>query len=77
MYTRAEAQDKIDSPKFQIEEFIDKELKERFRGEEISINLDAFPSDAFHYAETLYRQQGWTVRYPNMNPDDHRILYFK
>lgn len=77
MYTRAEAQEKIESSKFQIEEFIDKELKERFRGEEISINLDEFPADAFHHAEGLYREQGWSVRYPNMNPDNHQILYFK
>ncbi|RUP37981.1 MAG: hypothetical protein EKK63_13830 [Acinetobacter sp.] len=77
MYTRAEAQEKIKSPNFQIEEFIDKELKERFRGEEISINLVTFPSDAFYYAEELYRKQGWSVRHPNMNPDNLQILYFK
>lgn len=77
MYTRAEAQEKIDSPKFKIEEFIDKELRERFQGQEISINLNEFPADAFHHAEKIYREHGWKVRYPNINPANAQILYFQ
>ena len=77
MYTRTEAQEKIDSPKFKIEEFIDKELRERFRGQEISINLSDFPADAFTHAEKIYRENGWKVRYPNINPNGAQILYFQ
>lgn len=77
MYTKDQALEKINSDRFQIEEKIDKFLAENYRGEEISINLNEFDWKLCDEMMDLYQKAGWSVRPPNMNPDNARILYFR
>jgi len=76
MYTKQQALDKINSDQFQIEMKIDKFLKENYRGEEISINLNEYDWTLCDKMMDLYKGEGWSVRPPNINPDNARILYF-
>jgi hypothetical protein len=55
---------------------IDKFLKENYRGEEISINLNEYDWALYYKMMDLYKGEGWSVRLPNINPDNARILYF-
>ena len=76
MYTKQEALDKINSEQFQIEIKIDKFLKENYKGKEIAINLNEYGWALCDKMMDLYKSQGWSVRAPNINPDNARILYF-
>ena len=77
MYTKAQATERINSDRFQIELKIDTFLKEHYVGEEICINLDEYGWDLYTEMENLYTAAGWNVRPPNINPNNAKIMYFK